>query len=511
MSANPAERSANRQIFDLVVIGGGVNGVWVARDAAGRGLSVLLCEQDDLASATSSASSKLIHGGLRYLEQRQFRLVRESLREREVLRENAHHLIHPMQFVLPVGADSRPAWMLKLGLWIYDRLGGMSSMPRSAAVDLGSAEFDGILQNEFVEGFSYYDCWVDDARYVVLNAVDAARRGAKIRTRTKCTAARRESNRWRVTLRGMDGKDEEVRCRALVNAAGPWVSSVLENVVGQNTANAIRLVRGSHIVVPQLYDAAHAHILQSPDGRVVFTIPFEDRFTMVGTTDVTMDVAFTADWRPPSIDADETAYLCDVVNGYFRKQTSAADVVWSFSGVRPLYDDGAGSPSRITRDYVIESDAPKGEAPLISLFGGKVTTARKLAEAVMSKLRGRFLNMRDPWTKEALLPGGEMDDFPYFADELVGDYPAFDEVWLRAIARRHGTRSRAIIDTARKQTDLGWNFGGGLYAAEVDWMMAEEWAMEPDDILWRRTKCGLAVDAQGRASLADYMSRSRSG
>jgi len=493
------------------VIGGGVNGVWVARDAAGRGLSVLLCEQDDLANATSSASSKLIHGGLRYLEQRQFRLVRESLREREVLRENAHHLIHPMQFVLPVGPQTRPAWMLKLGLWIYDRLGGTRSMPRSEQIDLGAAEYGGILKDAFSQGFSYYDCWVDDARYVVLNAVDAARRGVKVRTRTKCVAARRESNRWNVTLRRADGEEEDIRCRALVNAAGPWVSSILRNVVGQNTASSIRLVRGSHIVVPQLYDGSHAHILQSPDGRVVFVLPFEGQYSLVGTTDVPMDETASGDWRPPPIDTAETDYLCDVVNDYFQKQTTPADVVWSFSGVRPLYDDGAGNPSKVTRDYVVETDAPKGEAPLISIFGGKVTTARKLAESVMGKLRSRFMNMRDPWTKEALLPGGEMDDFPYFADELVGDYPAFDETWLRAIARRHGTRSRAIIGTARKQTDLGWNFGGGLYAAEVDWMMAEEWAMEPDDILWRRTKCGLSVDAQGRASLADYMSRSRSG
>lgn len=511
MTANPHPGQDSHRVYDLVVIGGGVNGVWIARDAAGRGLSVYLCEQDDLASATSSASSKLIHGGLRYLEQRQFRLVRESLKEREVLRQNAHHLIHPLQFVLPVGPNSRPRWMLKLGLWIYDRLGGYQSLPGSAEVDLTSADFAGALKPGFSSGFVYSDCWVDDARYVILNAVDAARRGAEIQTRTRCVDARREGNRWRVTVADRDGEEREVRCRALVNAAGPWVSSVLGNVLGITTKATTKLVRGSHIVVPRLYDGTHAHILQTDDNRVVFVLPFEADYSLIGTTDIAVAAEdFPAD-RGPAIDADEVEYLCDTVNRYFERPVSAGDVIWSYSGLRPLYDDGSPDASRLTRDYVIEMDASEGEAPVVSIFGGKVTTARKLAEAVLAKLSYRFLNMRENWTGEALLPGGEMDDFPYFANELVADYPSFDEGWLRDIARRHGTRARAVIGDARKQTDLGWNFGGNLYAAEVDWMMAEEWALLPEDVLWRRTKCGLRIDAQGEASLRDYMSRSRSG
>jgi len=505
------EMRARRQVYDLVVIGGGVNGVWIARDAVGRGLTVLLCEQDDLASATSSASSKLIHGGLRYLEQREFRLVRESLKEREIQRQNAHHLIHPMRFVLPVGPNSRPRWMLQLGLWLYDRLGGFQTLPKSEALDFRATEYGGVLKSEFENGFVYSDCWVDDARYVVVNAVDAARRGAKICTRTRCVGARREGNRWRVELDAGVGENLEVRARAIVNAAGPWVSSVLTNVLGANTSTSVKLVRGSHIVVPRLYDGDHAHILQASDDRVVFVMPFEGTFSLIGTTDVEVDPEDEGKIEPPQIDESEIAYLCETVNQYFEKPISPEDVVWNFSGVRPLYDDGSGNPSQITRDYVLEVDAPKGEAPLVSIFGGKVTTARKLAETVLSRLQPHFVNMRDPWTEEALLPGGEMDDFAYFADELVEDYPDFEEDWLRGIARRHGTQARALIGTSRKPTDLGWNFGGGLYAAEVDWMMSHEWAREPEDILWRRTKCGLVIDEQGAASLRDYMSRSRSG
>lgn len=511
MTANTIPVHERRRVYDLVVIGGGVNGVWIARDAAGRGLSVLLCEQDDLASATSSASSKLIHGGLRYLEQWQFRLVRESLKEREVLRQNAHHLIHPMRFVLPMGPNSRPRWMLKLGLWLYDRIGGYQSLPRSEEVNLESEDFGDVLKAEFKSGFCYSDCWVDDARYVVLNAADAARRGAEIRTRTRCVDAKREGNRWRVKMVGSDGEVQDVRCRALVNAAGPWVASFLANAVGANNGQEVRLVRGSHIVVPRLYAGNHAYILQASDKRVVFVLPFEGDFSMIGTTDVALDEETMSDIGTPEIDAGETAYLCDTVSQYFEKPVLPDDVIWSFSGVRPLVDDGSGDPSQNSRDYLLQMDAPKEEAPLINVYGGKVTTARRLASAVMSRLSGHLVNMREPWTEEALLPGGEMDDFDYFADELVEDYPTFEESWLRDIARRHGTHARALIGDARKPTDLGWHFGANLYAAEVDWMMAEEWAVEPEDILWRRTKCGLTMDVQGQASLRDYMSRSRSG
>lgn len=511
MAANGTEQRQRRQVYDIVVIGGGVNGVWIARDAVGRGLNVLLCEQNDLASGTSSASSKLIHGGLRYLEQRQFRLVRESLKERETLRQNAHHLIHPMRFVLPVGPNSRPQWMLKLGLWLYDRMGGYQTLPKSEQIDLANDEAGAALKAELATGFAYSDCWVDDSRYVILNAVDAARRGAQIRTRTKCVSARREGIRWRVELEDANGERQDVRARVLVNAAGPWVSSVLTNVLAANQPPPAKLVRGSHIVVPRLYDGDHAHILQAGDGRVVFVIPYERDFSMIGTTDVAVESNDAMEAERPKIDSAEVDYLCETVNRYFEKSISPEDIVWDFSGIRALYDDGSANPSRVTRDYVLEVDAPQDEPPLVSVFGGKVTTARKLAETVMARLRDNFVNMRDPWTEEALLPGGEMDDFAYFADELVGDYPQFEEAWLRDIARRHGTQARALIGMSRKPTDLGWYFGGGLYAAEVDWMMAEEWAREPEDILWRRTKCGLFIDEQGAASLRDYMSRSRSG
>ena len=336
MSANMTETKERRRIYDLVVIGGGVNGVWIARDAVGRGLKVLLCEQDDLASATSSASSKLIHGGLRYLEQREFRLVRESLKEREIQRQNAHHLIHPMRFVLPVGPNSRPRWMLQLGLWLYDRIGGFQTLPKSNALDLTDTQYRGVLKTEFANGFVYSDCWVDDARYVVLNAVDAARRGAEICTRTRCIGARREGNRWRVELDTGEDENLEVRARAIVNAAGPWVSSVLTNVLGTNTSTSVKLVRGSHIVVPRLYDGDHAHILQADDRRVVFVMPFEGVFSLIGTTDVEVDAEEDGRIEPPHIDEAESVYLCDTLNQYFEKQISPEDVVWSFSGVRPL-------------------------------------------------------------------------------------------------------------------------------------------------------------------------------
>ena len=511
MAANPAGGERAR-IYDLVVIGGGVNGVWVARDAAGRGLSVLLCEQNDLASATSSASSKLIHGGLRYLEHYEFRLVREALQEREILLHNALHLIRPMRFVLPVTAAGRPPWMLRAGLWLYDHIGGRRSLPGTETLDLAAAPYAGTLKPELTRGFAYSDCWVDDSRFVVLNAVDAARHGAEILTRTRCLEARREGNRWRVRLRDARGTESEVRARALVNAAGPWVASVLSNVAGVNARAGIRLVKGSHIVVPRLYDGAHAFILQAPDGRVVFVLPFEGTYSMIGTTDVNVPgETYFNGAGAPQITPEETGYLCDTVNAYFTRPVGPEDVVWTFSGVRPLYDDGASEASQVTRDYVIEVDSPEGQAPVVSVFGGKVTTARRLADAVLARLADRFMTMQPAWTDEALLPGGEMDDFAVFVEELVSDYPAFEPAWLRGLAARHGTRARAVIGTARKPTDLGWNFGGGLYGAEVDFMMSEEFAVEPDDILWRRSKVGLAIDAQGYASLADYMSRRRSG
>ncbi len=494
-------------LYDLLVIGGGINGVCIARDAAGRGLRVVLCEQGDLAGATSSASSKLIHGGLRYLEHFEFRLVREALRERELLLANALHLIHPMRFVLPATPTGRPAWLVRCGLWLYDHLGGRRALPGSQSVDLARGPFGEGLISGIEHGFVYSDCWVDDARFVVLNAVDAARRGAEILTRTRCVEARRDGRRWHAKLAEHDGGVRMVQARALVNAAGPWVRHVLTVVAGRRTSARLRLVKGSHIVVPRLYAGDHAFLLQNDDGRVVFVIPFEDAYSLIGTTDVPLD----GEPGPVAISAEETEYLCRAVNRYFAVAIGSQDVVWSFAGVRPLYDDGRRDPSKVTRDYVLEIDAPEGEAPIVSVFGGKITTARRLAERVVGQLDPPFLDLAPPWTAEALLPGGEMDDFEAFVADLVEDHPGFCPGWLRALGRRHGTYARAILDGARSEADLGLHFGAGLYAAEVDWFMRQEWAREVEDVLWRRTKCGLGIDPAGRRALADYMASRRSG
>ena len=493
--------------YDILVIGGGINGVMVARDAAGRGLSVLLVEKDDLASGTSSASSKMIHGGLRYLEHYAFRLVRESLKEREIMLRNALHIIRPMRFILPQVGGGRPAWLVRIGLWLYDHLIRRNSLPRCAGADLSAGPYAKGLKPEIERGFAYSDCWVDDARLVVLTAVDAARRGAEIMPRTRCTAARRDGLRWRATLTHRDGTVFDVQAWALVNAAGPWAHEVLTDVAGGTTRARLRLIKGSHIVVPRLHEGDHAFLLQNVDGRVVFVIPFEGRYSLIGTT----EEAHEGNPGPVEIEAHEIDYLCDAVNRYFERQIGAGDVVWSFAGLRPLYDDGHTESASITRDYVLEIDRPKDMAPLISIFGGKLTTARRLAERVVGRLDLPSLNPGEPWTADGLLPGGEMDDFAEFSRDLTRDYPGFDDGVLQALARRHGTFIRAIIGGAASEAELGRHFGGGLYAAEVDWLMAEEWAHDPEDVLWRRTKCGIEVDEVSAAALADYMFKRRSG
>ncbi|OGA02080.1 MAG: glycerol-3-phosphate dehydrogenase [Betaproteobacteria bacterium RIFCSPLOWO2_02_FULL_62_17] len=503
------------QQYDLAIIGGGINGCGIARDAAGRGLSVLVAEAGDLAGATSSASTKLIHGGLRYLEYYEFRLVAEALAEREALLRIAPHIIWPLEFVLPHESHLRPAWMIRMGLFFYDHLGrrafglggSASTLPASRGVRLAPDGYGKGLNPGFTRGFAYYDCWVDDARLVVLNARSAAARGARIATRTRVTAARRDGEHWHVTLATANGTQrEEVSARALVNAAGPWVKSVLDREIGIASPGKVRLVRGSHMVVPRIHDRRHAFILQNPDRRIVFMIPYEREFTLIGTTDVAMD----EDPSQTRASQAEIDYLCNAASHYTERRLTPRDVVWSYSGVRPLYDDGSDDPSAVTRDYhlLLDEDGP----PLVSIFGGKITTYRRLAEHVMKKLETWFPDTH-AWTATESLPGGDFGDatakagFDALFDDLCGRYPRLPGLLLARLARRHGTLARALLGDAQGETDLGEYFGGGLYEAEVRWFINHEWAREAEDVLWRRTKCGLHMSAVERESFAAWMLR----
>ena len=486
--------------YDIAIVGGGINGAGIACDAAGRGLSVLLVESGDLAGATSSASSKLIHGGLRYLEQWEFRLVREALAEREVLLAKAPHLVRPQRFVLPHVASQRPRWMIRLGLFLYDHLSRRTAIPGSHAIDLRGAPAGRPLKSGYRHGFAYWDCRVDDARLVVLNARAAADRGADIRTRTRLAGARRTAEGWSVDIRDeAGGQTDTVRARALVNAAGPWADSVLA-AAGGNAIARLRRVKGSHLVVPRIAGTDDAYILQQPDGRVVFALPFEDDFTLIGTT----DVPFEGDARDIAPDADETAYLLASVNRFFAVALGEADIVWRFAGVRPLFDDEAASASAVTRDYRLVLSEPDEGAPLLSVFGGKITTYRCLAEEALARLGPAFPGMSPTWTAKAPLPGGDMPDgnFEVFAAALDRHFPAFDRRELRAMARRHGTLIEGLLGTARKPADLGRLLGGGLYEREVEYLRDREWARTADDILWRRTKAGLHMTPAERDAAA---------
>jgi glycerol-3-phosphate dehydrogenase len=487
------------ELFDLAVVGGGINGAGIARDAAGRGLKVVLVEQGDLGGATSSASTKLIHGGLRYLEQFEFRLVAEALAEREVLLHVAPHVVAPLEFVLPHEPHLRPRWMIRTGLFLYDRLGGRSSLARSRGVRLRGDGYGAGLKPQFERGFVYADCWVDDARLVVLNARGAAEQGARILPRTRCVGGRRDGDRWRLKVSAA-GAAAEIEARVLVNAGGPWVRSVLDRELRVRTPGAVRLVKGSHIVVPRLHERAHAYILQNPDKRVVFMIPYEERFTEIGTTDV---VVADPD-EPPRISRDETEYLCAAASRYASRVVTPADVVWSWSGVRPLYDDGSADPSDITRDYhfVVDTDGP----PLLSIFGGKITTYRKLAEHALDRLE-HWLPGGGPWTARAPLPGGDFGGAS-FADVLAAyraRYPNLDAHWLERLLRRHGLCAAEILGDVRAPADLGESFGGGLYERELAYFLEREWAREPDDVLWRRTKCGLHMTPAERERVAERL------
>lgn len=489
---------------DLLVIGGGINGAGIARDAAGRGLKVVLCERGDLAEATSSASTKLIHGGLRYLERYEFRLVREALAERERLMGLAPHIVWPLRFVLPHDAGLRPAWMLRLGLFLYDHLSRLRALPGSESLDLHRVPAGAPLREHLTRGFAYSDCWVEDSRLVVLNAMDARERGAEIRTRTSVEAAFRDGTVWSVTLRdGASGRAETLRAGMIVNAAGPWVGETLARTLGLEGRASLRLVKGSHIVVRRLFEGAQGYILQQPDRRIVFAIPYEGDFTLIGTTDVPHDGAP----GPVRITEEETRYLCACVNRSFRAAIGPGDVVWSFSGLRPLYDDAAASASAVTRDYVLDVADRDGRLPVLSVYGGKITTYRRLAEHALARLRPYLAGLAPAWTGNAALPGGDIPggDVEGFLADLLARRPFLPPATARRLVRAYGTRTDRVLGAARDLADLGRDFGEGLSEAEVAYLVAEEWARDPDDILWRRSKLGLRLAPEGRARLIAYL------
>jgi len=486
--------------YDVFVVGGGINGAGIARDAVGRGFRVGLAEKDDLASGTSSASTKLIHGGLRYLEHYEFRLVREALIEREILWANAPHIVWPLRFVLPHHKGLRPAWMLRLGLFLYDHIGGRKRLPPTRTLDLASDPAGRPLKPGYRTAFEYSDCWVQDARLVVLNARDAAARGADIFTRTECTSLVRADGGWRIVLKDRRSGDiREVTARMIVNAAGPWVDRVLALATGINRVHNVRLVKGSHIVVKRLFDDPRCYIFQNADGRVIFAIPYEDDFTLIGTTDEDFD----DNLDDFAISGEETAYLCAAVGDYFRKAVAPEDVVWTYSGVRPLYDDGASKAQEATRDYVLKTEGDARTGALLDIFGGKITTYRRLSEEAVEDIEA-ILGRRGPaWTKDAPLPGGDfpLDGFDIRVDALARAKPGLPRTLLHRLVRNYGTDAETILGSATALVDLGRCFGADLTEAEVRFLIDSEWAETADDILWRRSKLGLRLTPVETAAL----------
>ena len=519
----------NVEPTDLFVIGGGINGCGIARDAAGRGLSVTLAEMNDLASATSSASTKLFHGGLRYLEYFEFRLVREALMEREVLLEAMPHISWPMRFILPYHKDMRfesdtptsrllsvampwmkgrrPAWLIRLGLFLYDVLGGRKFLPGTATVRLEGTPEGAPLQDRFVKAYEYSDCWIEDSRLVVLNARDAEARGAKIMTRTKVLSASREDDLWRIETQNSENGERRVhRARMLVNAGGPWVGDIIQSTVRLNSREGVRLVRGSHIVTRRLYDHDKCYFFQGTDGRIIFAIPYETDFTLIGTTDAEHDDPS----RKPSCTPEEQAYLLNFANHYFKRTLTDDDVVWTYSGVRPLYDDGASSATAATRDYTLKVDA-NGGAPVLNIFGGKITTYRRLAESALKKISEHLPDVKGPWTAGVPLPGGDfpVDGFDELVSELRDRYPFLDAFWSRRLARAYGTEAAGILGDAKQPSDLGKAFGATLTETEVVWLMEHEYARTAEDVVWRRNKLGLRLGADEIKTLDAWMAAHR--
>ncbi len=503
MSGAAQAAAASTVPFDLFIIGGGINGAGIARDAAGRGLRVGLAEAADFAGATSSASTKLIHGGLRYLEHFEFRLVAEALSEREKLLDIAPHIAWPLRFVMPHVPGLRPRWMIRTGLWLYDHLGGKSSLPRSHALRLSPQGPGAGLRPDIRNGFIYSDAWVDDARLVILNLKAAQQKGATILARTRLLQARRHGGLWHCDLLA-DGQISTVTSRALVNAAGPWVGEV-ERLVGSHAGSsrhaALRLVRGSHLVLPRLYEGEHAYILQNSDRRIVFMIPYEGRFTLVGTTDVAQDSMAEG----ASISAAEEQYLLDAINRYLAKPARAADIVWRYAGVRPLYDDESGDPSAVTLDYTLVLDAQE-QTPLLSIYGGKITTYRRLAEAALAKLAPHLPHAGQSWTANEALPGGDFARAERAAvlAQLQRSHAGLDPDWIAAAFARHGSTLAALLREVHTAAELGRDFGGGLFEREARWFIENEWAREPDDVLWRRSKYGLHMSAEQRQAFAEW-------
>jgi glycerol-3-phosphate dehydrogenase len=495
----------SEESFDLLVIGGGINGAGIARDAVGRGLKVALLEQSDLASATSSAATKLIHGGLRYLEYFEFRLVREALIERERLLAIAPHIIKPLEFVWPHVESLRPRWQVRIGLFLYDNLGGRKRLPASHGVRLAGTRYGEPIRDGIKHGFTYADCWADDSRLVVLNALDAHERGASIHTRTRFLSAASSPEGWRVQCEHLPtSRPFEVRAKAIANAAGPWVERALQSVSGAPAEDQkVRLVKGSHIVVPKLYDGEHAFTLQNADGRVIFTIPYEEHYTVIGTT----DLPYTGDPANVTISDEEIEYLCNAVNAYFRKPVAAKDVRWTYSGVRPLADDESANVSKVTRDYRLELTTSQDGLALLSIFGGKITTYRKLAEAALEKLHPFVGGSTKEWTDRATLPGGDIPqgDFDRYLSGVRARCRFLSPALSLRLSRAYGTRLPAVLGDAKSMDDLGLHFGAGLTQAEVDYLRQHEWAMHSDDILWRRTKRGLHMTAEERAHVQRYL------
>ena len=490
-------------VYDIFIAGGGINGCGIARDAVGRGFSVFLAEMKDLASGTSSGSTKLIHGGLRYLEHYEFRLVREALMEREVLWSMAPHIIWPLRFVLPLHKAMRPAWLIRLGLFLYDHIGGREALPATSVLNLESDPAGRPLKPGFRRAFEYSDCWVNDARLVALNARDAADRGAEIRTRTKVVSARREGGFWSITTEDMTtGRTETVKARLFVNAAGPWVDKLLQGAVGANESN-VRLVQGSHIVIRRKFADPRAYFFQNNDGRIFFAIPYEDEFTLIGTT----DQDYKGDPADVAITDAEIDYLCAGASEYFREPVTRADMVWSYSGVRPLYDDGASKAQEATRDYVLKAEGAEGEPQLINVFGGKITTYRRLAESMLEKIEDVLGKRGKPWTAGATLPGGDFDrqGFEGLLAKFRRDYPFLSEAHARRLIRLYGTRAWKIVGRARGPLDLGRVFGADLTEAEVAYLADTEWAREAEDVLWRRTKLGLRLDAAAAHAIDEFL------
>ncbi len=514
---------ANAETLDLFIIGGGINGCGIARDAVGRGLSVALAEMNDLASATSSSSTKLFHGGLRYLEFFEFRLVREALKEREVLLSAMPHISWPMRFILPYHGDMRfeaetpvsrllsmfmpwtrgrrPAWLIRFGLVLYDTLGGRKILPGTSTVSLKDSTLGAPLNDKFEKAYEYSDCWVQDARLVVLNARDAADRGAIIMTRTKVVSAERRGNLWHITTRDCDGNTANQTARCLVNASGPWVSDVIHITIGLNSSENIRLVRGSHIVTKKLYEHDKCYFFQGGDGRIIFSIPYEDDFTLIGTTDTDHEDVDTS----PVCSELEADYLRNLASEYFKRPVEKSDIVWTYSGVRPLYDDGASSATAATREYVLGLD--ENGPPLLNVFGGKITTYRKLAEAALAKISQHFPELTGNWTVGVALPGGNfpVDGFLALVGQLQAIYPFLGEAWARRLARTYGTLATEVLGNAKSPGDLGTHFGATLSAHEIDWAIDNEWVRSAEDLLWRRTKLGLKLSPVEFAEIEAYI------